>query len=67
MKGIIIIIVNINKGKLDIIKSESIIELIRFKKKSEKKKKSKMQINNKEYYHWSLRLTVLILIDTGNA
>ena len=27
----------------------------------------KQQINNKEYYHWSSELTILILIGTGNA
>ena len=51
MKGIIIIMVNIDEGRLDTTESESIIELMRFKKEGEKVKKSKMQINNEEYYH----------------
>ena len=70
---------NTNKYRLDITESESITELMRFKKKSEKVKKSKIkkekvlseyveqQINNKEYYHWSSKLTVLILIGIGDA
>ena len=35
--------VNTNKGKLDIIKSKSIIELMRFKKEGKKIKKNKIK------------------------
>ena len=51
IKGITIITVNTDEGRSDITESESIIELMRFKKEGEKVKKNKMQMNNKEYYH----------------
>ena len=43
MKDIIIIIINIDKGRSGIIKFESIIELIKFKKEGKKIKKSKIK------------------------
>ena len=51
MKGMTIITVNTDEGRSDTTESESIMELMRFKKEGEKVKKSKMQMNNEEYYH----------------
>ena len=79
IKGIIIIIMNIDEGRLDITKSESIIKFIRFKKEGKKVKKSKIkkkrvsnkyieqQINKEECYYWFSGLIVFILIGIGNV